>query len=33
MKKNRSTDLNFKLSHNIRCRTSKAFKSQKVRKN
>ena len=31
-KKRRDSDLNFKLAHNIRVRTNKAFKSQNVRK-
>ena len=31
-KERRKTDLNFKLAHNIRNRTNKAFKSQNVRK-
>ena len=31
-KKRRDSDLNFKLAHNLRVRTNKAFKSQNVRK-
>ena len=31
-KQKRKIDFNFKLAHNIRCRTSKAFKSQNIEK-